>query len=170
MKVIERCFLKLRDKPCWNVECGYAQWLTLEFGKPSLQIIEPHKPSRPVSARVQKLLYDRRHVIVRGQWQLTIEASNWVVRFNGKRICATMDHTAKAVKILWGQKLTAIAICGTRTLFTFDLGAEIEVRPLKRQYCQWQLRDRNDYFLSFRGDGKFAYAHGSNLKPEWHRL
>src|ERR1700730_15266743 len=58
--IFDRIFKMLYGKPCWNVKPGYGSFLTLEFGKPHLQIHEPRKPRPDASLTVGSLL-SRRH-------------------------------------------------------------------------------------------------------------
>ena len=44
MNAVEAAFQPVLGLPCWGVQCGYGSFLTLEFGQPRLEVVEP----RPV--------------------------------------------------------------------------------------------------------------------------
>jgi hypothetical protein len=64
--IFHRVFREIYGKPCWNVRPGYGSFLTLEFGKPHLDVREPAAASKDDSLRVQRLLA-RRSVFVHGE-------------------------------------------------------------------------------------------------------
>ena len=41
MKQFDRSFAKLLGLPCWGVKRGWGSFLTLEFGEPHLEVVEP---------------------------------------------------------------------------------------------------------------------------------
>lgn len=179
MNAIDRCFAKILNKPCWGVE-SRDTWISFKFGNPHLQIVEPRPARDKMPSIVRKIFVERHDVIVRGEWQLMIAACDWVVRSHGREFANSKNPRgpAKAARFLWGQRLISVVLSkrGARTLFQFDLGGELETRPFSRKDLQWQLREPGDYFLEFRGDRKYAYAHGSNRKngkprrQRWHRV
>jgi hypothetical protein len=46
---IERVVRRLYGKPCWGVKPGFGSFLTLEFGKPNLEVREPVVASKATS-------------------------------------------------------------------------------------------------------------------------
>jgi len=70
-----------------------------------------------------------------------------------------------------GHKLMAVSIDprSGRTVFSFDLGATLEVRRMKAadRECLWELREPTGYVLSIRGDGTYdnGPASGTDRRP-----
>ncbi len=164
---IDRAFRKIADLPCWGLSVGSATSLTFEFGEPRLIIREPLEAPR-ASLRIRKRLA-RRHVKVAGQFFLWIYECHWAVFDRGKPSGGSGSRRSmqRAADILAGQKLIDISISrrGTRTVFSFDLGAELHVRPIRRDSEMWMLFEPTGKVLSLRADRTYAY-HRDTLAPE----
>lgn len=82
---IQRLVRRLYGEPCWGVKPGVGSFLTLEFGKPNLQVREPVVATKGASASVRQTLA-RRQVRVHGEWHLWIYCCHWEVLSGNKRI------------------------------------------------------------------------------------
>jgi hypothetical protein len=104
---IERIVRRLYGKPFWGVKPGHGSFLTLEFGKPNLEIREPTAAGKSASAKVREKLAHR-SVQVHGEWHLWIYCCNWEVVSGSKRIgdSSTKLKIRCAAEYLNGQKLT----------------------------------------------------------------
>src|SRR5580692_4637117 len=104
--IFHKVFRELYGEPCWNVKPGYGSFLTLEFGKPHLDVREPTVASNGASRKVQRLLA-RRRVFVHGDWNLWIHSCDWEVLSNGRHIGngSTKRSMRCAADLLDGQKL-----------------------------------------------------------------
>jgi hypothetical protein len=157
---IEEVFKKIYGKPCWGVKSGYGSFLTLEFGKPRLEVREPSVASKGASLKVQKLLA-RRNIFVHGEWHLWIYCCNWVVFHGCKHIgdSTTKLKIRRAAEFLDGQKLTRVSISprSLKCVFEFDLGATIKTRPYDKESEQWRLYEPSHMALTTRADGRYQY-------------
>src|SRR5882757_6558379 len=84
-KVFESAFKRLYGKPCWGVKQGHGSSLTLEFGKPHLEIRDPIVARAGASKKVRASL-ERREVYVHGDWHLWIDCCAWEVLLNNKQL------------------------------------------------------------------------------------
>ena len=159
--VFERVFKRIYGKPCWGVRPSYGSFLTLEFGKPHLEIREPVVASRNASAKVRESLA-RRGACPKGEWHLWIYCCDWVVLFNRKRIgdSSTKLRIRRAADFLNGQKLIRFVILPRRgqSVFEFDLGTTLKTRPYDRKSEQWLLYEKGSRrVLLVRADGCYMY-------------
>jgi hypothetical protein len=168
--VFDRCFRKLYGKPCWNVKHGHGSFLTLEFGEPLLSIYEPHEPDPKddVTEKVRQFLA-RRTVIVHGQWHLWIYCCDWKVS-NGRTIVSSSSSNqaiSDAVAFLDGQVLvnTSFHYRGCRSVFDFDLGAQLETMPYDSKSEQWYLYEPTGKILTLCADKLYCHQN-SNIKPD----
>jgi hypothetical protein len=108
---IERVVRRLYGKPCWGVKPGFGSFLTLEFGKPNLEVREPLVASKAASERVRQALA-RRRVQVHGEWHLWIYCCHWEVLSGNKRVGDSSSKTKirRAAEFLNGQKLIGFAV------------------------------------------------------------
>jgi hypothetical protein len=104
--IFQRVFSEVYGHPCWDVKPGYGSFLTLEFGKPHLDVREPIIANKDASLRVRRHLA-RRSIFVHGEWHLWIYCCAWEVLFNGRHIGngSTKLGMQRAAKVLDGQKL-----------------------------------------------------------------
>jgi hypothetical protein len=145
---------------------GHGSFITLEFGQPELQIIEPRIMARAdASERVRERLA-RRTVTVTGRWHLWIYCCNWSLTLNGKEAVhnESSDGDIKfATERLDGQKLLSVSRGETPGSwgFAFDLGGALITWPYgdDPSYEQWFLFERESgNVLSVREDGLCSYA------------
>ena len=172
--IFDRIFKMLYGKPCWNVKPGYGSFLTLEFGKPHLQIHEPRKPRPDASLTVGSLL-SRRHIRIHGDWHLWIYCCEWSVSL-AWRIVGDSSSTLRikrAANVLDGQKLISAVIIprGSRSVFEFDLGGLLETNPYDRKSEQWMLFEPSGYVLTYRADKRYSHSRSSTTPDEinWKR-
>jgi hypothetical protein len=171
METIAAVFKNLHGIPSWNVHRGYGTFLTMEFGKPHLEIREPIE-SKASSKRVRDH-FARRMVTVRGDWHLWIYCCRWKV-FEESRLvgdCTSNRRIDRAAHLLDGQALVNVESTsrGTRWVFTFDLGARLETRPYNRISEQWLLYEPKGKCLCVSANGRFSYgpANQSPDKERW---
>jgi hypothetical protein len=166
-------FSRIYGRPCWGGAAGVGSFLTLECGKPHLEIREPIIAKRKSSQKVQQQLAARQ-VHIRGDWHLWIYCCNWTMVLKGKLIgqSSVKSSIQAAADVLNGQKLIQCAIQkNSRSIFRFDLGAVLETIPYDDSSEQWLLFDyRVHKTLVVRADGYYAYDksddHGAgNWKP-----
>lgn len=159
--VFERLFRPLYGQPCWGVRPGLRPSLTLEFGKPHLDIFEPVSKSKGASARVKAYLA-RRRIFVHGRWHLWLYFCNWELLCKGRKI----GYRSAEAKIerggnsLDGEKLIRFSISPTsmRCHFEFDLGSSIRTWPSDSTSDQWLLYTPSHKVLIVRADGKYQYG------------
>ena len=159
--IVRRVLDPLLGRPCWNVKPGWGSFLTMEFGRPALEIRDPiHCHGPRTSEKVRKLLA-RRRVIIHGEWHLWIYCCDWIVSFKGKQVGDSRSPRSyrRAASELDGQKLVGIAIDprSTRTVFEFDLGGSLETRPYDQDE-QWKLKEPSGHWFTVRADSRYCYA------------
>jgi hypothetical protein len=166
---VEKLLSCLIGRPCWNV-CALTpmSFLSLQFGLPSLDILEPRQSSS-TSPRVRALLA-RRHIRIHGQWRFSTYCCDWSI-FDGTRTVGKSSSPTKkrehVADFLDGQKVTSVALIprGLRTVITFDLGGRLETRPYDRKLEQWSLRMPGNIWLALRAD-KQVSLHSGKTKPD----
>ncbi len=169
----EQIFHCLYGQPCWNARSGHGGFMTMEFGKPSLQISEPRLPTVPV-APGEAGSRARRIVTVRGQWHLWIHSCAWQVFTGQKRVGhSNLRGSSKlpierAARELDGQELVHVAVGphGGTTVFEFDLGSRLEARPYNQTSDQWLLFEPSGHVFSLRGDGHYSHSPGDTPPDE----
>jgi hypothetical protein len=169
---IEKILRRLYGKPCWGVSPGVGSFLTLEFGRPHLEICEPIVASESASAKVRKHLANRT-VHVYGEWHLWIYCCNWEVRSGAKRIgdSLTKLRIRRAAEFVDGQRLTGFSISprNANCVFQFDLGATLITRPYDNRSEQWLLFEPSHKVLTLRADGRYQHGRSDKVKDsaEW---
>jgi hypothetical protein len=166
--VFERAFAKLYGKPCWGVKQGHGSFLTMEFGKPHLEIREPIVASAKAPKTVRAGLA-RRGAYVDGDWHLWIYCCAWELLFNDKQLVhseSTDSRIVRAANFLNGQKLVRFSMVprGTRCVFEFDLGGVLKTWPYSRTDEQWLLYEPTGKVLVLRADKR--YSHHPANRPE----
>lgn len=147
-------------RPCWNVKPGYGSSITLEFGKPHLEIREPIIAStRHLKVR---RLFARRNVFVHGEWHLHIYDCAWEVLNNDKHVGngSTKRSMQRAAKLLDGQKLIKFSFTpkDLQCLFEFDLGGALKTVPYDGKGEQWILFTPERKVLILRADRCYQYV------------
>jgi hypothetical protein len=154
--IFERAFRRIYGKPCWCVRPGYGSFLTMEFGRPHLEVREPIAASKGASAKVRKALA-RRNVSPRGDWHLWVYCCDWQLLSRRTRIANSSRKVTipRAADVLNGQKLIRFSISPREILctFEFDLGATLITRPFDRKSEQWLLYGPRQRVLVLRADG-----------------
>jgi hypothetical protein len=160
LEVFEKAFGEIYGKPCWGVRAGYGSFLTMEFGKPHLEVREPIVASKDASVQVRKELV-RRGVFVHGEWHLWIYCCDWEVLSKGKRIgdSSTKLKVRRAADCLDGQKLTRFSMShrNVQCVFEFDLGATLRTRAYDKESEQWFLYEPSQKVLSLWADGGYKH-------------
>jgi hypothetical protein len=155
-KVFEGIF----GKPCWDVRPGLGSFLTLEFGRPHLEIHEPITVRKGVSAKVRDHLADRQ-VRVYGEWHLWITGCDWEVQSKGKRVgdSSTRLSIRRAADFLNGQKMIRFSLVSRRvqSIFVFDLGAILRTFPYDKSSEQWLMFEPSHKVLTLRADGQYRH-------------
>ncbi len=157
----ESVFKRVYGKPCWGVKPGFGSFLTLEFGKPHLEVREPIVESKSTSAKVREGMA-RRGVFVHGEWHLWIYGCDWDVFSGSKRIgdSSTKRKILCAAEFLDGQKLIRFSISPRKAscVFEFDLGAALKTQPYDNESEQWLLYEPSHKVLSLRADRRYKYS------------
>src|SRR5215467_2903202 len=158
--LLEKVFRELYGEPCWNVKPGYGSFLTLEFGKPHLEIREPTAASKDSSPRVRRLLA-RRNIFVHGEWHLWIADCAWEVLANGKHAAngTTRRSMQRAARLLHGLKLIQFSFIPktVQCVFEFDLATTLRTVPYDRKGEQWRLFTPSRKVLTLRADRCYQY-------------
>jgi hypothetical protein len=157
----ERVFERLLGKPCWDVKPGQGSFLTLEFGKPHLEVREPIAVGKGVSERVGKHLA-RRRVYVHGAWHLWIYSCDWEVNCKGKRVgdSSTKLSARRAADFVNGRKLIRFSILQRKvqSTFVFEHGVTLKTFPYDKRGEQWLIFDPSCKVLVLRADGRYKYV------------
>jgi hypothetical protein len=158
--LLQKVFSELYGEPCWNVKPGYGSFLTLEFGRPHLEVREPTVASKDSSPKVRGLLA-RRNIFVHGEWHLWIADCAWEVLSNGKHVAngTTKRRMQRAARLLDGQKLIQFSFVSknVQCVFEFDLGATLRTVPYDRKGEQWRLFTPSQKVLTLRADRRYQY-------------
>ena len=173
--VIRSVFKPLYGKACWNAKPGYGSFLTMEFGKPYLDIREPRaaQPDWTPSMREQ---YARRHVRVKGQWHLWIYCCEWQL-YTGDELVgdSALESSSKhriirAAEEVEGQRLVHIEVDPSHgtSIFTFDLGSRLETAPYDSDSDQWKLFEPSGQVFCYRADEMYSHQNGKIL-PQYER-
>jgi hypothetical protein len=159
-KDFQQVIKNIVGEPCWGVKPGHGTSLTLEFGKPRLEVREPRAAAVPVSKKLRQNLA-RRRVSIIGEWHLWICWSDWELYRKGKRLgdSSTRRSMQRAVDFLDGQKLTRFSILPQRvqSIFVFDLGATLKVFQRDKNSDQWMIFGPYNKVLVLRSDGRYSY-------------
>ena len=160
-QTLDRIVSGLRLKPCWNVQKGHGSFITFEFGKPRLDIVE-HRSNELGSEVVVG-----RCARVHGDWHLWIYCCGW--RYSeAKQVVGRWYSPRKLVDRacarLRGQILTDISINRekTQTVFSFDLGGELRTESYDGELNEhWCLYCPDGSVFTFRSDGKCSLRPGN---------
>lgn len=176
--VIDEVFHRLYGQPCWQVTRGWGTFITLEFGRPSLEVREPRVPGGATGPGALTR-EERRRVWVRGQWHLWIYCCDWQVVTGNKRIGHSNLKGSSKKPIdrgafeLDGQKLMRVSVNPSEgsSLFEFDLGSRLETRPYDDSE-QWMLYEPSGYVFTYRADGLYSHQPGDTPPDEtvWQRV
>ena len=160
-------------KYCWGVSWDCQLNLELSFGEPTLRIRHPYA-AKSSSQRVKESAAFR-SIRVKGKWWLWVFCAYWRLSISPtQRVtgASALAEKRAALRRLDGQKLKSVKIDpdSGRTVFTFDLGAVLEVRRMARDDADiWTLYMPTGYVLSVQNDNMYAYAKGSTRPEELKR-
>lgn len=163
--IFQRVFGGIYGKPCWNVKPGWGSFLTVEFGRPHLEVRDPIVASKGASPKLRKL-YARRDVFVHGEWHIRIADCAWEVLSNGRHVGngSTKQSMRRAARLLDGQRLIQFSFIpkNVQSVFDFDLGGTLRTRSYDRRGEQWILFTPDGKALTLRADRRYQYIR-SNL-------
>ena len=164
-KIIKKIFGPLLNKPCWNIRRGqYRSAIFFEFGKPNLKIYERKKEFPG-----QKPLLTSRTITLRGEWSLLIDFCSWIAYSKGEKVgnWKSKHYPDRVADSFNGQALKDVIIKPEtgESVFVFDLGGRFETYPCDDS-SQWDLFTPSGKILSYRADGKYAFAFGNKPTPE----
>jgi len=173
-RVIEKAFQPLYGQSCWGLNYERQLNLSMNFGKPSLDVREPFKTDSK-SEIAQRIAASRR-VTVHGEWWLWITRCWW--RLTSDDLGVTTDSCSlrrieRATRQLDGQKLVSVGVVPQTgaTSFVFDLGCVLHCRRFERDDDAelWILYKPSGYVLSVHGNGTFCHQRstkaGERLQP-----
>ena len=167
--------------PSWQVWNIHGSMIMIEFGDPVVEIREP--VMRPTHLDAGPTAALRRQAFVHGGWTLTLEYCEWELWLTGALVAdsESLEPTmSRALKVLQGQALTAIAVEpeSGATAFSFDLGALVLTKPAPSGFYgsdpaeQWTLGMPDNRNVAVRDDGTFS-THRGDADPDqyvWSRL
>lgn len=162
---------KLSRLCCWDVQNSEYSWLSLNFGTPRLEIIEPKDTDfleRLDSARL-KQKNSLRRVRVRCDFWFWIDCCHWDIIFRGEKMADRNSNKSiirKAINLIDGQIIKRFEIFPdqVKTNVYFDLGGEIHMRLEGESEDQplWHIfNDIEDNIYSFRDNGKLEYRNSA---------
>lgn len=166
---IDRSFRLLYGHPCWGLHYDRQLNLSLNFGKPSLDIREPYHSDSPSESIRQRA--SQRDVTVRGQWWLWIYCCYWRLTSGDLELAtgsSSCRRIERGIKQLEGQELVSVAVVpGTgATQFRFDLGCVLHCRRFERESGDelWTLYKPRGYVLSVYGNGTFSHQRETEVE------
>src|SRR5687767_13366715 len=160
MNIVETKFQELYGIVCWKVEWDRNLNLSMNFGQPSLSILEP----RIVKSKYKKVndSFKYRGVTLRGEWYFWVLNGYWKLSIeNFDEVTGANSYKRKSMALarLDSQKLTQVSVNPetSATQLDFDLGASLSIRriDIKSDGDIWSLYQPNGYVLSVRADGKY---------------
>ncbi|HKV09949.1 MAG TPA: hypothetical protein VJ725_17550 [Thermoanaerobaculia bacterium] len=156
--LLREYFSPLKGLLSWEGTAEFGTWLSLRFGTPRLTVREG-KPEA-----VSKILR-RRRVFLEGDFLLWVEMGAWEVFEEGKRRFhsgQSRRSLRRAAAWLEAQAISRVEITTdpVGTVFFFDLGSELHVRPMadaEPDEDLWHLYSR-DRSLSLMPDGTLEHG------------
>lgn len=173
--VIAKAFKQLEGHPCWGLNHDPQVNLSLNFGKPSLDIREPFQTN--FKSEFARRVAAGRRVTVRGEWWLWLLGCHWSLCSQNQRL-ATGTSSAKsidrAIRDLDGQKLISVEVHSrtAATRFLFDLGGVLKCRRFDQDSAidLWSLYKPTGYVLSVYGNGTFTHQRGTGEHAPHRRI
>jgi len=160
MNRVEQRLSPLVGQYVWGVDWDSQLSLSMNFGAPSLRILEPF-PSRPFLRRVRP----------RGEWWLWVYFSFWEISFDGAlaarggtaKVRSPFKKIVSATSRLDGQIVTAVRVRpkSGRLTMRFDLGGRLDVWRIDRRSKEdaWLVYpEAGGLILTVRSDGRFSEA------------
>jgi hypothetical protein len=164
MNVVEANLQEICSVICWNASWDINLNLSINFGQPSLSIVEP----KDVETNIDKIreMHKSRLVTVRGEWLFWVLNGYWKLSLKDyEETTKTSSYHKKIMALarLDGQKLVHASVNSqtSATQLDFDLGAQLSIRRIGINYDGdiWSLYKPNGYVLSVRADGKYNDSH-----------
>lgn len=169
-KTIDRSFQSIYGHPCWGLHFDRRVNLSMNFGKPSLNIRQPFRTDS--TSEAVRRMASRRRVTVRGEWWLWMYCCFWRLTSNDLPLAtssSSLRRIQKAIALLDGQQLASVTVDPETgaTRFGFDLGCVLHSRRFKRDSDDelWMLYKPSGYVLSVYRNGTFSHHRGSEDKP-----
>lgn len=156
---------------CWNARWDGNLNLRIEFGQPSLSVLEPRTTG--AGNKEQAEFRRLRHVHLNGEWELWILSGYWKLSmqdFGDVTIASSYKRKKIALAGLSGQKLTGATVnpMTSATQLDFDLGARLLIRRISRDADGdiWSLYKPTGFCLSVRADGRYKDFPGDTPPQE----
>lgn len=170
MDPIADAFAPILGQPSWLVRKGHGSFVTFEFGKPELEVREPHLGSVHIDGVPPKAM--QRSTQVHGQWHLWLYCCDWSLSLGEIQIAHNQSDDitlARALHVLNGQAIASVSVDpgNGATRFAFDLGCTLTTTPaMAGTYSgepveQWFLHQPSGHALTVRGDGMYRLELGS---------
>jgi len=149
----------MRNQFCWGAH--YMNWtnLSLSFGKPHLQVIEPYE-SGASSEQIQRSA-EHRSLGVKGKWWLWVQFVYWkmVTKYASATASSSERKKTSAFSYLRGQRLKTLVVdprTGATSL-AFDLGGTLTLRRMFHDHVHemWFLYKRDESVLTIWSDATF---------------
>lgn len=172
MPSLRGVFQPLIGQLVWHVRRGHGTFLTMEFGEPHLEVVEPTEANPSASDDVRRRLA-RRRVYPCGDWHFWIQHCRWIVatrNFKAESETFNEEVLTSTLQELDGQKLVSAGAgqLPHSCVFKFDLGGQIDVRPaddVELDDDQWSLHKWQDRIVSFNCDGELIIEEGASFSP-----
>lgn len=153
-------FDPLINEPVWGVRRTHGSLLMMEFGEPHREVRQPKPVADNASERVRRSLARRRVHLV-GAWTLEVLFAHWEARTKDAGDATDKSEPERISEVLAefdGQALIKVREGQTSgsTVFEFDLGASITIRPtseLDAASDQWCLHAYQGPITARRNDG-----------------
>jgi hypothetical protein len=154
-------FQPLIGQLVWSVRKGHDTFLTMEFGEPHLDVVEPTETHADVPEETRRRLA-RRHVHLCGDWHFWLQHCHWLVTthyckagsedFSGEMLMAALQE-------LDGQRLVSVehGEIPSSTILKFDMGGQIVIWPVgyaEPDDDQWSLHEFQGGIVSFNCEGE----------------
>jgi hypothetical protein len=171
-KVIDRSFQALYGHPCWGLRYDRNLNLSMNFGKPSLDVREPF--STDSTSETVRRMASRRRVTLRGEWWLWIYCCFWRLTDGDLELAtgsSSFRRIERAMARLEGQELASIIVQPETgaTHFAFDLGCALRCRRFERDTDEelWMLYKPSGHVLSVHGNGTFSHQRATEVEKRF---
>lgn len=173
-KEIKSLFRPLLGQIAWSARRGYGTFISLQFGKPHLEVREPRPRKSGRSKRVNDLLA-RRNAGPRGQWDVWIAWAYWEIKTKNGSCKYDYEEDLKVDQVLAGidgQKLIGVDFNNNRLSLTlkFDQGGRIKIWLPSvldhRGDLIWMLKfNDHGYLVGCKDDGELKRDKSERYKP-----
>lgn len=171
MNIAELNLKELYGVVCWDCKWDCNLNLSLNFGQPSLSIVEP-KDVKTDNEKI-RIFHHYRHVTLRGEWLLWILGAYWrlsIPDFGTVTSASPYKKIQMALARLDGQKLVNAGVhpSTSATYLTFDLGAQLAIRRTRIAAREdiWSLYKPDGCVCSVRADGRYKDIPGTHADSE----